>query len=186
MDDRRLARLDEDLRRLADGDRSAFGPVFSSLWPVLRAYAARALGDGPDAEDAAQCALLKLFSQACDFEPGRRALPWALAIVAWECRTVRKRRGRGREVPEEAGAAVPSDDASPEDATGDRELVQIARDALAELPVGDRQTLALSFGEAFAERVDASEAVGAAALRKRKERALGRLRAAFRRLYGSF
>lgn len=192
MDAPRLARLDDDLRRLADGDRSAFGPVFSALWPLLRAYAARALGDGPDAEDVAQGALLKLFDQVGDYDPSRRALPWALAIVAWECRTVRRRRTRAKELldpkgSEDVGAGVASAEPSPEGAAIDRELVQLARDALAELSVSDRQTLTLAFGDAFAERAGASEpGVGAAALRKRKERAIERLRAAFRRLYGSF
>jgi hypothetical protein len=75
--------------RLADGDRGAFGPLYDTLWPVLLGFARRALAGSPDAEDAAQTALMKVFSRACDFDPSRDALSWVLGIAAFECRTLR-------------------------------------------------------------------------------------------------
>src|SRR4051812_36910792 len=92
------------MRRLADGDRSAFEPVYASLWAPLRAFCRRAL-PADDADDAAQHALLKVFDRASSFEPERDALTWALALAAWECRTLRKRRMRAREVGVEAASA---------------------------------------------------------------------------------
>ena len=41
-----------------------------------------------DAADAAQEAMQKVFTRAHQYDPTRHALPWALAIAAWECRTV--------------------------------------------------------------------------------------------------
>ena len=83
MDEHALHILDAAMLRLADGDRSASSSVFSALWPELVTFAERALGKGPDADDAAQQALEKIFAQAADYDPGRSALAWALAITAW-------------------------------------------------------------------------------------------------------
>jgi len=55
---------------LAAGDRSAFKPVFSSLWPILRRFCERALRDPDTAHDAAQTALTKLLLHATDYRAG--------------------------------------------------------------------------------------------------------------------
>src|SRR5260370_788744 len=82
--------------RLAEGDRTAFRPVFALVWPQVRAFAARLVGPA-DGEDAAQAALLKIFSRASEYDRARDALPWVLGIAAWECRTLRRRWERRRE-----------------------------------------------------------------------------------------
>jgi hypothetical protein len=43
MDRATLSELQTQMERLADGDRSAFHPVFAILWPLLRRFAARHL-----------------------------------------------------------------------------------------------------------------------------------------------
>ncbi|HYR19577.1 MAG TPA: sigma factor [Myxococcales bacterium] len=96
MDHGARAALQRGMCRLAEGDREAFEPVFAALWPVLRAFAARALTVPAEAEDAAQSALIKVFARAAEFDPLREALPWALGIAAYECRTLRKSRARRR------------------------------------------------------------------------------------------
>ena len=58
-----LAHLDHELARLADGDRSVFSSVFGALSPIVQRFCRRRLGDGPDAADAAQIALEKIFAQ---------------------------------------------------------------------------------------------------------------------------
>ena len=109
-DDR--AALNRDLARLADGDRSAFHPVFGRLKPELERFAARHLS--PDeAQDAAQQALVSLFSRASEYDPARDALAWALGIVAWEVRTRRRRAQRRRESPESLAATVASPGSTP-------------------------------------------------------------------------
>jgi hypothetical protein len=45
------------MKRLAEGDRAAFLPVYQSLWPVLRAFVVRQLPLG-DAEDVALLGLM--------------------------------------------------------------------------------------------------------------------------------
>lgn len=169
-------RLDELMERVAEGDRSAFPSVFEGLWPPTLHLCRSMLGNDADAADAAQQALEKIFVRAADYEPGRPALPWALAIASWECRTILRRRYRRREVSgdfsQEPASTAPADEAHVQ-----RQLVEAALQTLGTLSEQDRETLIATYWE------EAASATGAT-FRKRRERALGRLRRAFRRLYG--
>lgn len=167
--------LDALMARLAEGDRSVFSEVFQRIWPSALRLCVSLSGNEDDAADAAQQAMVKIFERASDYDKTRPALSWALAIAAWECRTVRRWRQRRREAPVEAvDRALGS---GGESLLIERDLLQAARTALGELSEIDRETLLATFAEAQ------SSAQGAT-LRKRKERAIGRLRAKFRRLYG--
>jgi RNA polymerase sigma-70 factor (ECF subfamily) len=86
--------LHGDLTRLADGDRQAFDPVYVAAWPLVSRFARRVLGDSPDAEDAAQMALIKVFERAHTYDPARPPQPWILGLTWHECRTVQRRRAR--------------------------------------------------------------------------------------------
>jgi len=166
--------LQDLMTRLSEGDRSAFRPAFEALWPLLRRFTLRHLPPA-EAEDAAQEALLKLFSQASRFDPSRSALAWALGIAGFEIRTARRRRLRRRETPaEEAPSAARRDSApDPEETLLARDLEEALREALGTLRPVDAETLRLySSG--------LRPAVSAATFRKRVERALSRLRAAWR------
>jgi RNA polymerase sigma-70 factor (ECF subfamily) len=162
------------MARLAQGDRSAFTAVFQALWPRTLKLCAGILKNDADAADAAQQALTKILERASEYDPRRPALPWALGVASWECRTVLKRRARRREVAVDEGllGAV----SEPEDAV-ERQLLEAAVTALGTLSDTDKETLLATFWEEAAS-------VGGATLRKRRERALVRLRDAFRRLYG--
>src|SRR5205823_10682148 len=133
------AELRRLMERLADGDRTAVGPAFAMLWPQLRAFAVRFAGEG-DAEDAAQAALLKVFSRASEYDRERDALAWALGLTAWECRTLLRRRQRRREEPSLAPAVSTS--ASPEDAAVERNLREAAESVLGTLRPIDIETIA--------------------------------------------
>jgi RNA polymerase sigma-70 factor (ECF subfamily) len=172
--------LDEQMALVADGDRSAVTPLFRALWPIVHAYCERALGAGADADDAAQQSMEKAFLEASRYDRARPALPWALAIALWECRTVRRRNQRARTTPLEGAPDRASGDASPEDAAIHGELVREARTLLETLSPADREVLLAT----FSEEVDVRGEVSGATLRKRRERALHRLRAAWREIYG--
>lgn len=167
--------IDALLARLADGDRSVFPLVFKRLWVPIHRFCLSMLKQEADAADAAQQAMTKIFERASDYDPKRPALPWALAIAAWECRTLQRKRFRRREAPEDAGGE-PADDRSEEELIR-RDLTQAALTAMGELPEADRETLLATF-------LDEATSVSGATLRKRRERASDRLRASFRRLYG--
>lgn len=167
--------LDALMASLADGDRSAFAAVFRVLWPPTLRLCRSMVKNEADANDAAQESLVKVLARASDYDPRRPALPWAMAIAAWECRTILRKRVRRREMPVES-MVEPSSNES-EDEFVLRHLTQIALDAMGQLSLTDKETLVATFwGE--------SASVEGATLRKRRERALHRLREAFKRIYG--
>jgi RNA polymerase sigma-70 factor (ECF subfamily) len=164
--------LQRDLTALAGGDRGAFDPVFRRLFPLVRGFAARFL-PVQEAEDAAQEALLRVFSRASEFDPGRDALSWVLGVTAWQVRTHRTRARRRRE-ESVADAPEPADSTpSPESAAIASELAALVDRVLRDLSPSDAATL-IAYGRG--ERPD----LPGATFRKRVERALGRLRASWR------
>jgi len=175
--------LDALMARLAEGDRAVFRQVFERLWPPLQRLCRSLLHDQADAADAAQEAMQKILERApADYDRQRPALPWALAIAGWECRTLIRKRQRRREVPE-ADSGQSSEERDSEQEFVQRDLSRAALEALGELSELDRETLLGTFWDE-AESSTASEASLPATVRKRRQRALGRLRDAFRRLYG--
>ena len=167
--------IDALMARLADGDRLAFSLLFKQLWAPTQRFCMNMLKNEADASDAAQLAMEKILQRASDYDPARRALPWALAIAGWECRTLQRKRFRRGEMAEDA-AGERSDDAS-EDELVRRDLTNAALAAMSELSATDRETLVATFW-------DETATASGATLRKRRERAIDRLRGAFRRLYG--
>ncbi len=170
-----LSELDAMLSRLADGDRSVFSAVFQALWPPTLSLCTRLMGSEADGADAAQTAMLRILERANEYDRERPALPWALAIAGWECRTLRKKRERLREAPGQSPAE--SDGGAAAEEQEQRVLVGAALTALGTLSAADQETLQATYWETGAS-------VSGAALRKRRSRALSRLREAFRRLYG--
>ena len=128
-----------------------------------------------DAADATQQALEKVLTRCSEYDRRRPALPWALAIAAWECRTLMRKRSRRRELPEEQAPEALA--TGSEEDLAQRQLMGAAIDALGELSAEDREALIATFWEEAAS-------VSGATLRKRRERALKRLRDTFKRLYG--
>jgi len=168
------APLDSLLVQLADGDRAAFTEVFRILWPPVLRLCTSMLKHDADAADAAQQALEKVLTRCGDYDRQRPALPWALAIAAWECRTIARKRARRREIAEDAAPVL---GVGSEQELAQQELMHAAVDALGELSAQDREALVATFWE------EATSVTGAT-LRKRRERALKRLRDTFKRLYG--
>ena len=179
VDAAKRERLQDAMAALARGDRSAFQPVFQGLWPFLRRFCSRALRDDPLAEDAAQGALMKLFLHATEFRPGADVVAWALGIAAFECRTLRNRRARRGEHPGSPElATVPLGSPSPEEQAIQTDLGAELVQVINALRPVDRETL---------ERVLGAEplAPGDATFRKRLQRALERLRLAWRDTHGT-
>jgi RNA polymerase sigma-70 factor (ECF subfamily) len=173
-DDR--SELQRDLTRLAAGERDAFAPVFTRLWPELRALAGRYL-PAADAEDAAQLALMKLFARAQEFDPERDALAWCFGVALWEIRSARKRQWRRRDVAgEEALAARPDDTGcTPEQLAIAADLAAALDQTLASLRPTDVETLL---------RYARDERPRGAGFRKRLQRARQRLQLAWSQRHG--
>jgi RNA polymerase sigma-70 factor (ECF subfamily) len=182
------ADLDSLMTRLADGDRAVFRPLYERLREPIERLCQNMLGPTADARDAFQEAMQKIFERApVDYDRRRPALPWALALAGWECRTLRRRRQRRREdagalregeggefVDRVAATAASSQDA--ETRLAERELQEAVVAVLGTLSPADRETLQATFWEEAGPQ--------GATFRKRRERALARLRQAWRRTYG--
>ena len=172
--------LDALMARLADGDRAVFSRVFERIHGPIQRLCFSLLKHEADAADVTQEAMQKIFQRASDYDSTRPAMPWALAIAGWECRTLLRKRGRRREAPEtdapETGDTQRAG-SEPEDDIVQRDLTDAAMNALGQLSDADRETLVATFW-------DEAASVSGATLRKRRERAIDRLRGTFRRLYG--
>jgi DNA-directed RNA polymerase specialized sigma24 family protein len=162
--------------RLADGDRTAITPAFNALWPLLRGFATAALRDPGHGEDAAQQAMIKLFAQAGDFDASCDAVAWAITITAFEVRTIRTRVRRRREAALDAPDDASSPD-TPESHLINGELQRAAREVLAGLGDGEIATISAA--------LDDARPAGDATFRKRLQRALDRLRTAWRTKHDS-
>lgn len=162
------------LRRLQSGDRSAAETLFRLLWPVVSALTRRMLHDQAQAQDVAQESILKLFAQAGQFRQDGDALAWALAITGWECRSELRRQGRQRVAPPLAPS--PNEVPSPDGLLEAEHLRAELRQALDSLSDADRQVIESLLDGTYPPQADAAH-------RKRKQRALERLRRTWRALY---
>jgi RNA polymerase sigma-70 factor (ECF subfamily) len=155
----------------ADGDRTALDPLFAALWPIVSRYAARLVGDVTLGEDVAQDALVSLFGHLDQYDRERDALTWALAHATWAARSARRRIHRRAEADLDAApepvAPAPAHD---------RELIRAAVDTLATLPARDVEVITA----ALVDDDELRRALAPATFRKRLERALARLRVAWR------
>jgi len=161
---------------LSQGDRAAFRPVFSALWPLLCRFSLHALGEAALAEDAAQTALTKLFLHASEFDPGRDAIAWALGFASFEVLSLRKRKWRRERFDLAFLAAQPDGGGTPEDLAIERDLRAAADEALRQQ---DIETL-----EAVLEGRRPQGPRSGATFRKRVQRAIERVRLAWRNKHG--
>lgn len=157
--------------RLADGDRAAFDPMFDALWPIVRRFSLRLLQGSADAEDAAQAAMMKVFSNIDRFDPSRDPLAWILGITGYECRTLRQKRRRSREI-----SLLDADFADPVDGP---EHLAITRDLLA-AAIETVGNLSPSELNALRAHIEGDRPKDNPTFRKRLSRALARLKSAFR------
>lgn len=161
--------LDALMARLADGDRSAFDPIFRAFHPRALRLARLRLEEA-DALDAAQSALEKVFSRAGEYTPGRPVLPWFYAVAANEIHAV-ARRARTARARTDGDGALPDDLAAtaddPERQLARAELEAAVADAIKGLDPVSASAIAAMLGDA---------APLAPKERKRVSRAYARLR----------
>jgi RNA polymerase sigma factor (sigma-70 family) len=165
--------------RLADGDSGAIAPAFTVLWPLVLRFSARALPSVADAEDVAQAALIKFFEQVEGFDPAQDALGWVMTITAFECRTLLRKIGRRREMPDAVAALKLAADGTPEELVIERDLEAAVRDILGTLREDDVRAILAGIADTRDEHTRGT------AFRKRLQRAFERLRLAWRTKHGT-
>jgi RNA polymerase sigma-70 factor (ECF subfamily) len=144
-------------RALAAADVDALALVYDRYGAIAYAIAFRILGDSRLAEDIVQETFLKLWTNASAFDPGKGSLrAWLVASV--RNRAIDQLRGRGaherREVDLESADRVPAAGAGADPwrdvaAAMERDAI---RDALARLPIEQRQAVELAFYGGYSYR----------------------------------
>ena len=176
MDALQRARIHEAIVRLAEGDRSAFAFVFDELWPRILQFVQRALPGHPEAEDVAQQALVKVFARIAEFDTSRDGVAWAFGIVVYEMKTLRRREQRRREVPHDGTSELVADAARSPEAMAIREdLARELTAAIGTLSPADRAILLPD------DQAGVPDDSSPSTQRKRRQRALERLRAVWRK-----
>ena len=176
MDAARRRAIHDAMTRLADGDRTAFPVLLDELWPVILAFARRGVGIEADAEDVAQNVFFRICARASEFDASRDALSWAFGIASYEVMTHRRQVQRRREVQaDDALPQMPDPADSQEEDLHRREVAAALEHALGGLSEDDRRALGL---------MEATADVAGATLRKRRQRALDRLRGLWRIIHG--
>jgi DNA-directed RNA polymerase specialized sigma24 family protein len=120
--------------------------------------------------------MLKLFAEAPRYDPARDAFHWALTITGWEIRSAMTRARRNRSVPLDAAYEQTGAHSSPEEDAIQKDNVERLREAIALLSPPDRLVI---------EQVLAESHPSDATFRKRRERAMTRLRAFLKVVYGT-
>lgn len=177
--------LDRAMDRYADGDDGAFSSVYALLYPRLRRFLLRLSGDATQADDLTQETLLRVHRARGSFLRGASALSWAFAIARNAYRDqLRSRARKGQHQPlidpddeGAGGGAHASPDAGADQWVMARETAALLRDAIAALPVAQREAFLLLRFEGMSV-AEAAEVLGAteAAVKLRAFRAYETLR----------
>ncbi len=152
----KLGELDEWslVLRARQGETGAFDRLVRLHERRVYSIARRLLGSGPEAEDAAQEAFLRLYRALGRLRPGRPVTPYLDHITVNVCRDLGRRRARRRELPlapagdDEADRPRPANDpVDPRtDPAADASLAELRRhtaSALRTLPFKQRAALIL-------------------------------------------
>jgi len=163
------------MKSLSEGDRSAFDKAYSLLWPLVLNVTKRLIGNTVDAEDVAQETLVKVFAQAQKYDHTKDAVAWVLVIARFEFMTLKKSRLRKKENSGDGMEEIKSNDPSADEHIEARQIETAIQSIVADLPAQDQETL---------RRYLESNETKSPLLRKRFERALKRIRDAWKEAYG--
>jgi RNA polymerase sigma-70 factor, ECF subfamily len=159
----------------AGGDRRAFDEIVTRHGPFALRVALRLIPDPLVAEDAVQEAMVRAWSQAGRFDPGRaRFTTWLYRIVVNLC-IDQRRRVRPQPLPEDFDPPDPAAAADEVIAVDQRNAALAA--ALRDLPARQRAALTLVYNEGMSG-AEAARVLGLSA--KAVERLLARARAYLR------
>jgi RNA polymerase sigma-70 factor, ECF subfamily len=165
------------MARAQDGDAASYRQLLIAVTPYLRAIAARHHRDRSDVEDSLQDVLVTVHAVRHTYDPNRPFKPWLVAIA--RRRIIDRLRAQGRRRARETFlspehetfcvAEANSDQAEPD--------LRALRDAVAQLPEGQRQALTmLKLEEKSLKEASAATGMSIAALKVSSHRAVKNLR----------
>jgi RNA polymerase sigma factor (sigma-70 family) len=177
---------DRELVGLArQGRRGAFASLIERHYPALRSTCRRALGDSDLAGDAAQEASLTALLGLERLRDDERFGSWLIGIGLNVCRTMLRRRVDGPVVIESlADGAPPTAEGDPAVAAEVAEVEARVRAAIAALPRGQQEAVALFYLAALTQ-AEIAERLGTApgAIKTRLHKARRSLRASLNELW---
>jgi RNA polymerase sigma-70 factor (ECF subfamily) len=170
---------DEELvRKVANGDRAALGPLYDRFAPLLLAVGQRIVGEAREAEDLLHDVFLEVWRAAGDYDAARGS------VRAWILMRMRSRALDRRKAPRLSRHANVAAETLPEAAAhlGEDPLLSPdrarVRRALAELPPEQRAVLELGYYEGLSSaEIAARVAVPVGTVKSRVAAALSKLRA---------
>jgi RNA polymerase sigma-70 factor (ECF subfamily) len=173
----------------AGGDDAAAGKLFDRHAPRLMRYLTLMLGEPQAAEDVLQNSFAYLFNHAAEYDPDRAAVgTWLARIARSYAKNELRRRGRkpfiSLSTPVAAGGDEPRalEELLAEAQPGyDRADLELALQAISELPRKEREALVMRFVDGLEPR-EIAEVLGLKpkAISMRIWRALGRIRTMIR------
>ena len=120
----------------------AFRQDLVALVPRLRRFALSLAGNAADADDLVQSACVKALRNAAQFQPGTRMDSWMYRIIQTLWLDDRRKASLRRPPIDPADIEI-SDEGQGAALPGDRMMLDQARAAMADLPPGQREVLAL-------------------------------------------
>lgn len=153
-------RADLDLiKRVAEGDQSAFAMLFDRLASPLYSLAYKMLGDTSEAQDAIQDVFVQIWRRASNYDSNQSSV-FTWAILLTRGRVIDRLRGRARRLrleeasrqEHESAQALASISESGADIVGRNEEAARVRSALAKLPAEQREALELAFFTAMTHK----------------------------------
>jgi RNA polymerase sigma-70 factor, ECF subfamily len=145
--DRPTAMDDSDealMARVARGDERAFRALAGRHLPAMLGLARRILGNGTEAEDVAQEALLRVWTHAPRWQPLALFRTWLTRVVVNLCLD-RKRRAPWLAL--EAAGEIVDPAPGPGAKTERDERDRLVARAIAELPARQRTAIVLTYGD---------------------------------------
>jgi RNA polymerase sigma-70 factor (ECF subfamily) len=128
-------------------DHASLVSMYGELAPRVHRFLRDLLGDATLASDATQETFVRAFRRVDDLPGTTRLVPWVFGVARFVALEMRKARGRGRRVIDDAvrpdDRAMDTRARTPEDALLDREAVAVVERALQRLPEERRAALLL-------------------------------------------
>lgn len=137
------------IKRVANGDQTAFAVLYDRLSPILYSVALRMMNDASEAEDVLQDGFVYIWQRAGTFDPNRGGpISWTILIVRNKAIDRLRVRLRGERLQElvsvSSELAADKDDQSALEPFLRERRVQV-KSALATLPDEQREALHLAF-----------------------------------------
>ena len=135
------------VERAIAGDHTAFANLVAAYQGPVFNLAYRMLGNGGDAEDAAQETFLRAYDRLASYEPDRKFSSWILSIASHYCiDQLRRRRGGMESLDDELGERdLPAAEVEPEEAALLTEQERTLQHALSQLPPAYRLAVILRY-----------------------------------------